>query len=224
MSGYDWTPDRAAVLASIDLEHPETTRAIEHLSQAAGSGDSGLPIDVAFALTQWSWQVPLVQQTLREAGYEPAELVYLRTIDGLPAWVWTSTCDLEQSLERVRDAWGVHVRRALGAVIGSVPEEPRRFAYDVVFVAGDRIALVPAGMGARLADVLGRTRSATPGLGDAPPVRALLGSVEPAPVRAVVSGQALLEPHWAAQTDVAARRIRSSGDAVDITAILPAEP
>jgi len=187
---YDWVPEDAQVVAALDLQAHQLQSSLDRLAAWARGSGHGLPIDVAFGLGQWNWQVPLVERALRASGFEPAELAYVRTRIGLGAWVWTIACDVEDAKARMERAWGVSVRRTVTGAIGT-PIEGSPFAFDVVFLAGERVALTARGRGSELLHPfddrsLSTDESARPGR--------RLERVEGAPIRLVIASQGLLDP------------------------------
>jgi hypothetical protein len=189
LGAYAWLPAQAQVVASIDLTAAGSDDAIGLLSEYGRQPDSGLPIDVAFALGQWSWQVPLVQTTLTSAGFDPGELAYVRLPDGASAWLFTSTCDFDTIEANVQQWWGVQVRRtATGAVAVAADPDTKPFAYDVVFMPADRIALVPAGGATAFEQALARRPDPADLTGEASvSAAAVLAELEMAPIRLVIA-------------------------------------
>jgi hypothetical protein len=108
---------------------------------------------------------------------------------GSSAWIFVTSCSFDEATARVQSRWGLDVRRTATGAVG-IAGDPgdASFAYDVVFLPADRIALVPAGGATAFEQALAVRAEA---LGDrapaAPPVGALLEDVEPAPVRVVVA-------------------------------------
>src|ERR671919_722280 len=74
---HAFVPAGVRAAARVQLDDPELDASLKALSEAARGDGHGLPIDLAFALGEWSWQVPLVRRTLQQAGHRPAELVYM---------------------------------------------------------------------------------------------------------------------------------------------------
>lgn len=196
---YAWLPPSAQAVASIDLGDAQLQPAIERLVEHARGSEHEMPIGLAFALGQWNWQVALVSSTLKRAGYAPAELVYVRMDDGTSAWIWSMACDLDQAVAATEAAWPVRVRRGVSAAIGTPVEgDPEStgntsFPFDVVFLEGERAALVPAGRGASFVQDLVDSRPPGGDRVGAHPGGAL-AEVPPAPIRLVWGGRALLDP------------------------------
>lgn len=183
LDDYAWAPAYSRVLASLALDDPELGAALVRLGQALDEPRHAFPIELAFGLRQWSWQVPLLRATLDEAGFRPAELAYVRTEDATVAWVFASRCDFELARTRVAAAWDVDVRRTLEAAIGS-PRSGSTFAFDVVFLEGERMALVPTGQGSRFVRALHDPRSFEPE--PSPTLAESLAALEHGPLRLLV--------------------------------------
>lgn len=197
--GFDahaWAPETAPAVASIHLDDPELQPALSALGAHVRGSGHGLPIPLAFSLGQWSWQIPTLVGTLRQAGFHPRELVFVAGDDGDHAWVWRSTCDLDQAVEHIEAAWSVRARRTVEGMVAT----PRTttappFPYDVLMLPGQRMALVPAG---RATAVLDRFARPAPRLGlgvaTVPTAGRRLDELDTAPVRLVFVGRALLDP------------------------------
>lgn len=229
LDDYGWLPSSVQTVASIDLSSDEIDAALQRVSEHARGSGHGMPIDLAFALGQWSWQVTLVASTLASAGFRPGELVYVRMADATPVWLWASTCDLEQARTAVTRAWPVRLRSSVSAVIGTpVPganptdsDEPgnNTFAFDVVFLEGDRAALVPAGRGGSFVQSLvdDRLDDTQLELGLGPQ----LAEMPPAPIRLVWAGRALLEPGSAPRDAPRLGILAASAQRVDDATVPP---
>jgi len=195
---HAWAPADASAVASIRLDDPELSASLSALGEFTRGTDHGLPIPLALSLGQWSWQVPLLVATLHDAGFEPAELTFVASDDAAHAWVVRSTCDLDEAIERMEDAWGVQTRRSVDGVVGTAPpptDDTPAFPYDVLLLPGDRLALVPAGRGLSALARFGRP-APTRGLGVTAPQTAgrRVDVLPPAPVRLVVLGLSLVAP------------------------------
>jgi hypothetical protein len=203
-------------VASIALDEPALPGALAALAEHVRAPGHGLPIPLAFSLGQWSWQIPVLVATLRQAGFRPAELVLVRDeVDA--AWVWRSTCDLDEAVERIEAAWSVEARRTVEGMIATprpaAADGAPAFPYDVLLLPGERMALVPAGRGSAMLDRFGRPAPAL-GLSGAPATTAgrRLDALVPAPVRLVVLGRGLLDPTAAtAEHEVLALRATAEG-------------
>lgn len=217
---HAWAPSSATTVASVVLDAPDLPPALHALAEHVGAPGHGLPIPLAFSLGQWPWQVPMLVATLRQAGFRPAELVFVSDDAADHAWLWRSTCDLEEVIERIETAWAMDARRTVEGVVATprppaVGSDAPPFPYDVLVLPGERMALVPAGRASAVLDRFGRPSPAT-GLGGAPVATAghRLDELVPAPVRLVVLGRALLDPA-ATVADHEARALRVTGDGVE---------
>jgi hypothetical protein len=217
---HAWVPSSATTVASVQLDAPELPAALQALAEHARAPGHGLPIPLSFSLGGWSWQVPVLVATLRTAGFRPAELVFVGDDGADHAWLWRSTCDLDAAIERIEAAWAVEARRTVEGVVAT-PRAPApgseapAFPYDVLMLPGERMALVPAGRASAVLDRFSRPRP-TLGLGGAPLATAghRIDELDPAPVRIVVLGRALLDPA-APAADHEAQRLRVTGDGVE---------
>ena len=207
LHGLDWVPADASLTAVVDLTAADLEAALVHLAEAARADDHDLPMDVAFGFAHWDFQVPLIRATLLQAGFEPAELLALRVGDVGTSWVFGSTCDIDLALERLRSIWGLEVRRTATGALASPGTEP--FAFDVVFLPGDRVALTPAGRGSDF------TRAVmVPTTSEGPRPSNLLEALDPAPIRAIVQGPALAYP--GRDEPPMTRSLRASGESLEI--------
>lgn len=210
---HAWAPADAPAIASLRLDDPDLVPALAALSAFARAPGHGLPIPLALSLGQWSWQVPLLQATLRDAGFEPAELTFVASDAAAHAWIWRSTCDLDQAVERIERAWSVRTRRTVDAVVG-IPApvgDDLAFPYDVLLLSGERIALVPAGRGSAELSRLGGRGSSGVGLGAAPTAGRRLDQLDAAPIRLVALGLALVDPSAPPAGDARALRVTARG-------------
>ncbi len=211
---HAWLPAAATTVASVQLDAADLEATLRALGEHARAPGHGLAIPLSFSLGQWSWQVPVLTATLRRAGFRPAELVFSSDDASDHAWMWRSTCDLDETIERIEAAWSVRSRRVVDGVVATDPTGA--FPYDVLMLSGERMALVPAG---RASAVLARWGPAPPsaGLGGAPRSTAgrRLDDLQPATVRLVFLGRALLEP-GAATTEHAPQTLRITGEGVRV--------
>jgi hypothetical protein len=214
---HGWVPAGAAAVASVEVDAPALPAALGALAEHVRAPGHGLPIPLAFSLGQWSWQIPALVATLGQAGFHPAELVLVRDeVDA--AWVWRSTCDLDEAVARIEAAWSVRARRTVEGIIATpgpaAAAGTPAFPYDVLLLPGERMAVVPAGRGSAVLGRLGRP-AAVIGLSGAPVASAgrRLDALAPAPVRLVVLGRGLLDPA-AATADHEALALRATADGV----------
>jgi hypothetical protein len=214
LGGLAWVPADARLTALVELVDADLDAALRTLSDLVRGAEHGLPADIAFGLAHWDFQVPLLRSTLERAGFEPAEIAALWLDDIGTVWVFGSTCDLDLAIERVRTVWNVEVRRTATGALGT-PNGQDAFAFDVVFLPGDRIAMAPADRGAACSRVL--TVAPTPS--DAPRPGVVVEGLEHAPVRAYVQGRAL-----SAGDGMVAHRLRITGGRVEIDDKVPSPP
>lgn len=215
---HAWAPASATTIAAIAIDAPELPAALRALAEHVRASGHGLPIPLAFSLGQWSWQVPVLVATLREAGFAPAELVFVSDDANDSAWVWHSTCDLDEAVARIEAAWSVDARRTVEGVVAT-PRPPAAdgtpaFPYDVLLLPGQRMAVAPAGRGGAVLERLGRPPSPAGLAGTPTTAGRRLDALAPAPVRLVVLGRALLDP-GAAAVDHAAQALRITGEGVE---------
>jgi hypothetical protein len=215
LHGLSWVPTEARLAALVELQAEELDASLHALAQLARGEAHGLPTDVAFGLAQWDFQIPLLRTTLHEAGFDPAEIAVVRLEDVGTAWVFGSTCDLDLAIERVQKAWGVEVRRTANGAIGT-PRDDHAFAFDVVFLPGDRVAMAPAGRGPALTRALATPGSPT----DAPRPGQVVEAIEPAPIRAFVRGPALAR----SDTSTVEHRLRGTDRGIEIDGSLEPLP
>jgi hypothetical protein len=198
---HAWAPGTVTTIVSVQLDAPGLPAALQALGEHVRAPGHGLSIPLSFTLGQWSWQVPVLVATLRQAGFNPAELVYASDDGADHAWIWRSTCDLDEAVGRIEAAWSVQARRTVEGVVATARADTiagaqtSAFPYDVLMLPGERMALVPAGRASAVLDRFGRP-AAHPGLGGAPVPTAgrRLDELDPAAVRLVCLGRALLDP------------------------------
>jgi hypothetical protein len=187
-----WVPATATMLAVLDLGEPSVAPALAEVSKLARAPGHGLPIATAFAMANWSSEVPLVRGTIDALGMNPGALAQVE-LEGVRAWVWPAACDLDRLEPRTVGELRLRWRDAAGFSVASASTERRGdapFPFDLVALPGDRFALVAAGRGPGFAEALARPQP-TP----APPsLAAALASIDPAPVRAAVRDRGLLDP------------------------------
>jgi hypothetical protein len=184
---HGFVPVGVRAAARVQLDDPELDASLKALSEAARGDGHGLPIDLAFALGEWSWQVPLVRATLQRAGHRPAELVYLHTSSGVSAWAWPSSCDLDVQRDVAARGWSLTVKPSAYGAVARAGDEG--FAYDVLYYREAFVAFAPAGRASALAQSL----AAVP-TGDEGPVPGELLGGNDAPIHLVLRGRALVDP------------------------------
>lgn len=207
-----WVPSSAEALVLIDMNAAGLPDALAQLSEGANSPERQLPIRVAFALGQWTWQIPLLRTTLSQAGFAPAQLVHVMLPDGVSGWAWPQSCDLATIADNLDRGWGLTLRRT---AYGAAALAPRTdggalaFPYDFIAYGGSAYLLVPAGtaqaVAQRLAERLADTPS--PGLGEQ------AAALVPAPLRLSIRNRALLTPgsEPPPQENIAVHRVDADG-------------
>ena len=174
---------RVAIL--LDVANVDADAARERFANHARGEGHGLPIELAFSVGQWSWQVPALRASLRSVGLAPAHLLYVRTEkDPSGAWLLPHACDLDELKARTTEAWGLSWRTRVEGALGSAPTG---FAWDVLALPGDRIAFVPAGGGGAWTEAL------QPDPGRPSPGKEI-DVLPDAPIRGFVTGQAFVDP------------------------------
>jgi hypothetical protein len=186
---HGFVPPGVRAAARVNVDDPELAASLTALSAAARGDGHGLPIDLAFAFGEWSWQVPLVLSTLKRAGHRPGELVYLHMRSGVSAWAWPSSCDLDLQTEVARRGWSLTVKPAAYGAVARAPADGDAFAYDVLYYREAFVAFAPAGQASALAQGLAAVPVASEGAAPGE----VLGSVE-APIHLVLRGRALVDP------------------------------
>lgn len=193
-STLGWVPASAESVAAVELRSGALEATLRQLSEGAKSPDRKLPIRLAFALGQWTWQVPLLRTTLSSAGFDPAQLVHVSLPDGASAWAWPQSCDLPTLTENLAHAWGLNLRSTPYGAVAVAPvsaaNEGVAFAYDFIAYGASAYLLVPAGRAQAVASRLAE-RSSDPG---APSLGQTLADLDEAPVRLVARTGALLTP------------------------------
>jgi hypothetical protein len=184
---YGFVPANVRAAVRLRLDDPRFDASLRALSDAARGEGHALPIDLAFALGEWSWQVPLVRSTLARAGHRPAELVYLHTSAGVSAWAWPSSCDLDVQTDAAARGWSLTLKPAAYGAVARAGAEG--FAYDVLYYREAFVALAPAGGASALAQSLAAVSGGDEGIAPGE----VLGSAE-APIHLVLRGRALVDP------------------------------
>lgn len=200
-----WVPQRSEAVTLVALNDPALPEALALLQQGARETDRQLPIRVAFALGQWTWQVPLLRTTLARAGFDPAQLVHIALPDGTSAWAWPPSCDLTTLGANLERGWSLSLRATpYGAVAPATTnaEGELVFPYDFVAYGASAYLLVPAGRAQAVAQQLAiRPDAGATSLGE------VAAGLDAAPLRLVVRNTALLTPGSTAPTPISAHRI-----------------
>lgn len=186
-----WIPRDARVSAVLDLRAPKLDDAARQLARAVADAP-GLPIVAALGLGQLDLQLDILRGQLRTADLAPHELLLLHEPGGAVIWVLRARCDLGVLQAALARAWGLRSRNTASGPVAEAGLGARS-PYDVVFLADDRLALVPAGHAGRLRRWLEAPPdpSLTPGRRAEGPGE-LLASLSPAPIRVVLAGRGLL--------------------------------
>lgn len=237
---YDWIPRDARVAITIAVADAETPAALTALAEHGKGTEHGLPITLAFGVTQWPILVPVLGSLLDAIGLQPDEVVYVSPATGPAfAWVVQSDCDADETVQRVERAWGLVARRRIEGIVLGAPPDPNAgdgtlidppkgtprgarpepagdaFPFDVVLAKGGRVALVPRGFGDAFLSTLDATQGrSSPGETG---YTARLQSIEAAPIRGVVSGRSLM----GSKTNrvPAATAVRALPEAVQVQAL-----
>ncbi len=213
----DWLPADLRLAVVLDLESPDLPAAISGL-QAGVQAGRGLPVVASLGLGQIGLQLGLLRPQLISAGLRPRELLLLHDRAGAVVWVLRARCDLAALQATLAEAWSLRVRQLSE---GSVAEAADgRFAFDVAFLSGDRIALTPPGTAPQLrrwlegggaASGLGAAGAAAPG--------AVLDELAAAPIRGVLSGRSL-QTEAAAGAQPLVRTLRASAAGLEVDGAL----
>lgn len=212
LGGAAWLPGDARLAVIVDLDEPELDAAVARL---AAVGARGLPVVASLALTNLGLQLSLIRRQLGRAGLQPRELALVHDRAGAVVWVLRARCDLRDLQRTLARAWGVRGRAVAG---GEVAEPPagHGFPHDVVFLAEDRVALVPAGQATAQRRWL-EDRAAPPiqPAGSEVPPGTRLDEIPAAPIRGVVTGTSLLAAD-VADAPPPVRTIRVTAAALEI--------
>ena len=186
------------------------------------------PTVAGLALSQLGFQVGHVRTILGGLGIDPPEILLLQGPDGELVWLWRLPCDHERLRALVTSAWGLQLRTLVAGALGETVD-PQRFPFDLLFLPGDRLALVPAGGGLRILRWLTDGGPRVPAL-SAPQVdeegpSELLGTLAPAAIRLVIAdrvgGVLTLRP---ASKVTGSLRVRVSAAGLEISDSLPTPP
>ncbi|WAS98926.1 hypothetical protein [Nannocystis punicea] len=216
LGDLEWIPADARVAALFDLGDPGVDEAAAELARASAT-TPGMPVVAALGLGFLGTQLQILRRHLADAALTPRELLLLHDPAGAVVWIVRVRCDLAVLQAALARAWGVTSRTTVAGPIAE-PDSGRAFPHDVVFLADDRLALVPAGAGGKLRrwlegqaapPELGTRRSETPGQA--------LSRLEAAPIRVVLAGRGLL----AGDAASAPRTLRAWPDRVALDAPPP---
>lgn len=218
LGGLEWLPADLRLAVVIDLDAPELPTAIQRLQDGVRAAP-GLPVVASLGLGQLGLQLGILRPQLQALGIAPRELALLHDRAGAVVWVLRARCDLEALQAAITTAWSLRVRTVTGGAVaeavagGGGPT----FAHEVVFLSGDRLALVPPGTAVALRRWLEGPTSSPAGLGGqpAPPPGERLGELAAAPIRGILAGRALQNGAGAAGTALA-RTLRATAEGLEI--------
>ncbi len=185
LDGVAWLPGDLRLAVILDLGHTALPQALA-VVQAAARADR-FPVVASLGLGQLGLQLGLLRPQLAAVGLAPQELAWVHDRDGAVIWILRAPCDFEDLAAAVAQTWSLRVRRlADGAVAEVDPTGPGpRVAFEVAFLAEDRMALVPVGSASRLRHWLSGGGSKA----DEVSVGETFKALPQAPVRGVWSGR-----------------------------------
>lgn len=224
LGGLAWLPADVRLAAILDLENDELPAALQRLQRGVQAGN-GLPVVAALGLGQLGLQLGILRPQLHAVGLEPRELALLHDRDGAVIWVLRARCDLPALQVAIAEAWSLRSREVAGGAVaervagGTGPT----FAFEVAFLADDRLALVPPGTAPRLrrwleAPPVPATLGAQP---TPPPPGEILAELAAAPIRVLLAGRSLQLDGAAGTATV--RTLRATAAALEIDG-RPASP
>ena len=185
-SSHDWIPDDARLTTSIARRDADLDAALARLGERSDAAE--LPVLAAMNYRNLGLQLSILGRFLDELGADPSELVEVHGPDGEIAWIWANDCPLERIAARMLARWQLvlradlerpGVRRASGSTEG--------LPFDLITFGDRRVALTLLGRGEDVAAWL----HDSPHGDEAGPGRAL-DELEPAPIRSILSGDAIM--------------------------------
>ena len=208
-----WLPADLRLALVLDLDSAELAPAIVRLQDGVQAG-RGLPVVASLGLGQLGLQLEILRPQLRSAGLEPRELALLHDRDGAVVWLLRARCDLDGLQARLAESWSLQVRTVTGGSVAEGRADAAKVAFDVAFLADDRLALTPAGTAPALRRWLsGPPVASMAGPAAAPPGE-LLDEIPPAAIRGVLTGRSLQRP--GAGPVPLVRTLRATADALEI--------
>jgi hypothetical protein len=217
-SDYAFLPADAHWVAAIDLQSADLDAALAKLR--AHVATAGLPVQAAFALGQWHWQVPLLRGELSRFGIDSGELVAFAGSDAaggsrsVSGWIAPLGCTQDEAIAAVRaHGWAIEDAGTI-AVVAAVPQKS---AWDLVVGPGAIAVLAAGGHGREIAARVGARPAPSPELVAAPSPAARLGALASAPVRIVVVGRGFTTD--GTLSPGGARALRATADSVDDVAL-----
>jgi hypothetical protein len=201
-SDYAWVPDDSRLTAAVAREDPELPAALDLLASLRASEAVALPIHADLAFANLRLQLLGLERVLASLGLAPAELVELHGPAGDVVWVWPSDCPSAELASAALARFGVQLRLDFerpGIRSGAGSTD---FPFDLIQVHERHVALAPLGRGPVVAAWLSKIREDPEGPGP------ILATLEPAPIRAVLRGPALLGDAPASTRDSSPLSIR----------------
>ncbi|HLT40885.1 MAG TPA: hypothetical protein VK034_31625, partial [Enhygromyxa sp.] len=184
---YHWVPDDSRLTTSILRGDPQLADALRMLASAADDERMQLPIRAAIDYRHLGAQLAGLERVIASVELDPGELVELHGPDGDVVWLWPTDCPLATLATRTLDRFAVLIRADFGNPGVRIGEGSiEQFPFDLVLVRERFVALAPLGRGARIGEWLNGSAHDDDGPGVA------LAGIEPAPIRSVLSGPALL--------------------------------
>jgi len=211
-----WLPADLRLAVVLDLESPELSAAVLRLQDGVQAG-RGLPVVASLGLGQLGLQLEILRPQLRSAGLDPNELALLHDRDGAVVWVLRARCDLEGLQAKLAESWSLQVRTVTGGSVAEgrrAPGSPAGSAFDVAFLADDRVALTPPGTAPALRRWLSSPPAAAVAGSAALPPGAVLDEIPAAAIRGVLTGRSLQSP--GAGPVPLVRTVRVTADALEI--------
>jgi hypothetical protein len=205
---YEWIPTDSRLTTSIIRDDPELPDALRMLASMGADEHTGLPIHAAMEFRNLGFQLAALERVFATVEIDPGELVELHSPDGDVVWLWPSDCPTATLATRVLDRFAVLMRVDFdnpGVRLGDGSRE--RFPFDLVLMRERVVALAPLGRGARVSSWLTALSDDDDGPGVA------LASIELAPIRAVLSGPALLSGSDAPPSVDRHRKLRATASA-----------
>ncbi len=218
LGGLEWLPADLRLAVVIDLDAPELPAAIQRLQDGVRAAP-GLPVVASLGLGQLGLQLGILRPQLQALGIAPRELALLHDRAGAVVWVLRARCDLEALQAVMTTAWSLRVRGVTGgAVAERVPGSGGpTFAYEVAFLSGDRVALVPPGAAVALRRWLEGPPTSPVSVGGPPvaPPGERLDEIAAAPIRGILAGRALQSGASSGETPLA-RTLRATAAAFEL--------
>lgn len=210
-----WVPGDARLLTRVDRSDGQALAgALDQLAALADDPRAQLPVYAAMDFKNLALQLGNLDRLLAELGSDPDELAELHGPGGELLWVWPISCPAEVITARALARWELMLRADLehpGVRLGA--GDPERFPFDVLLVGERRLVLTTAGRGR---DALAWLASEASVAGEATHPAEALAELEAAPIRAVLTGEALLGGSQATAATADARRIRATATGVEL--------